>query len=120
MHRNGHEPATSWLPSTDDLLMAPERAILAALDASLQLAIRSLRAEYPGLDENGRLIEDPDWEPYVPPQVPLIEPLVRSAADLRRQIDRFRTTLDLVLDGDATTCAPPLPEEVGEDDDIPF
>ena len=120
MPRNSNEPATSWLPSTDEVLLAPERAILATLDVSLQLAIRSLRAEYPGLDRNGRIVEDPDWEPYVPPQVPLIERLVRSATDLHCQIGHFRNALDRALDGE--DAAPPCPDEDDEanGDDIPF
>jgi hypothetical protein len=119
MPRNSYEPTASWMPSTNEVLVAPERAILAALDISLQLVIRSLRAEYPGLDSNGRPVEDPDWEPYVPPQVPLIERLVRSATDLHLQIGQFCNALDLALDGDAAL------QDIDEgdepnDDDIPF
>ena len=117
------EPTTTWLPSTDEVFMAPERAVLAALDANLQLAIRSLRAEYPGLDENGRLIQDPNWEPYVPPQVPMVERIIGSAAELHWLIIQFRTTLDLVLhDGSMRDGfdAPPRGEKPDQDDDIPF
>jgi hypothetical protein len=116
--RNCREPTTTWLPSTYDLFEAPERAILAALDANLQLAIRSLRAEYPVLDENGRLIQDPDWEPYIPPQVSLIERIVASATDLRRQIIQFRATLHLVLRAGFHDL--PHGEKPEDDDDIPF
>lgn len=56
--RERHEPTLTWLPSTDEISLAPERVALAALDTNLQLVIRSLRAEYPGLDEAGRLIQD--------------------------------------------------------------
>jgi hypothetical protein len=117
--RDHREPTTTWLPSTDEMSLAPERAVLAALDANLQLAIRSLRAEYPGLDENGRLIQDPDWEPYVPPQVPMIERLIGSATELHWLIIQFRTTLELVLhDGSLDTRQ--RGERSDEDDDIPF
>jgi hypothetical protein len=121
--RDCHEPTSTWLPSTDEIFMAPERATLAALDATLQLVIRTLRAEYPGLDESGRLIQDPDWEPYVPPQVPLIERIVGSAAELHLLIIQFRTTLDLLLqDGSMRDDldASPRGEQPEEGDDIPF
>lgn len=36
------ESTTSWLPSTDQIMAAPERAMLAALDANLELTIRVL------------------------------------------------------------------------------
>lgn len=117
------EPTTTWLPSADELSLAPERAALAALDANLQLTIRSLRAEYPGLDEKGRLIQDPDWEPYVPPQVPMIERIIGSAAELHWLIIQFRTTHDLVLhDGSLRDGldARRHGERPDEDDDIPF
>jgi hypothetical protein len=121
--RARHESTITWLPSTDEISLAPERAVLAALDANLQLAIRSLRAEYPGLDENGRLIPDPDWEPHVPPQVPLIERIIGSAAELRRLVIEFRVTLDLALH-DGSMCdgfaAPERGEQPAEEDDIPF
>ena len=122
--RDRCEPTITWLPSTDEIFIAPERAALAALDANLQLAIRSLRAEYPGLDERGRIIQDPDWEPHVPPQVPMIEQIVGSAADLHRLIIEFRTTLELVLrDGamrDAFDALPRGEKPDEDDDDIPF
>jgi hypothetical protein len=41
-----HEPSTAWLPSTEQIMVSSERAILAALDVNLELAIRSLRAEH--------------------------------------------------------------------------
>ena len=121
--RERHEQTLTWLPSTDEISLAPERVALAALDINLQLVIRSLRAEYPGLDETGRLIQDPDWEPYVPPQVPMIERIIGSAADLRRLIIQFRVTLELVLH-DGSMCDgiedPPQGGQSAEDDDMPF
>jgi len=121
--RERHEPTLTWLPSTDEISLAPERVALATLDTNLQLVIRSLRAEYPGLDETGRLIQDPDWEPYVPRQVPMIERIIGSAADLRRLIIQFRVTLEDVLhDGSmrASFEDPPHGGQHAEDDDIPF
>jgi hypothetical protein len=121
--RARHEPTLTWLPSTDEISMAPERVALAALDTNLQLVIRSLRAEYPGLDDTGRLIQEPDWEPYVPPQVPMIERIIGSAADLRRLIIQFRVTLELVLHDGSMRAGFEDPSHGGqpaEDDDIPF
>jgi len=90
------ESTTTWIPTTHEIFWAPERALFAALDATLQLTIRSLRAEYNdfGLDHQGRISQDPDWEPYVPPQVPLIERIVGSANELRRLIVHFRVALE--------------------------
>jgi hypothetical protein len=119
--RKRHEPIVTWLPSTQEIFMAAERPALAALDANLQLAIRSLRAEYPGLDERGRLIPA-DWEPHVPPQVPLIEPIIGAATALRRHLANYRVTLDRVLnDGLRQGFDEESGEQpIDEDDDIPF
>jgi len=90
------EPKTAWIPSTEELFYFPERAHLAALDAILQLTVKSLRAQYfeLDLDDKGQLRDDPNWEPYVPPQVPLIERIVGSANDLRRLIVHYRCILE--------------------------
>jgi len=120
--RERREPTVTWLPSTQEIFMAAERPVLAALDVNLQLAIRSLRAEYPGLDERGRLIPETDWEPHVPPQVPLIEPIIGAATALRRLLANYRLTLELALNDGCMRQG--LDEEPGErpinEDDIPF
>jgi hypothetical protein len=120
--RERREPTVTWLPSTQEIFMAAERPVLAALDACLQLAIRSLRAEYPGLDERGRLVQDPDWEPHVPPQVPLIEPLIGAATALRRLLANYRVALELALhDGSLRQDVDEEPSEQASDEkDIPF
>ena len=41
------------LPTAADLGDAPERAIIAALDANLVLAVRVLSIQYPGSDDGG-------------------------------------------------------------------
>lgn len=46
------------LPSDADICEAPERAIIAALDANLVLAVRVLRAQHAGF-ENGDLTDEP-------------------------------------------------------------
>ncbi|HUJ83462.1 MAG TPA: hypothetical protein VLW83_16370 [Candidatus Acidoferrales bacterium] len=91
-----NESKTAWMPSAEEIFFFPERAHLAALDAILQLTVQSLRAQYfeLDLDHNGRLREDPDWEPFIPPQVPVIERIVGSVNDLRRLIVHYRCILE--------------------------
>ena len=89
------EPTGTWLPSTDEVFRAAERAILAALDANLQLAVRALRAEYPSLAPNRRIPEN--WEPYVPLQGPYAEQIVDAADELHRVITEYRSALDVEL-----------------------
>jgi hypothetical protein len=88
------ERRTTWLPSVEEVFGAPERAALAALDATLQLAIRSLLAEHPGLDRRGHVHAVPGWEPYVPPQVPLVGRIVQAAGGLHRLIAQYRASLE--------------------------
>ncbi len=42
-----------WLPTVNQIVMANERPILAALDAILELTARTLLVEHPMLEENG-------------------------------------------------------------------
>jgi hypothetical protein len=109
------EPTGTWLPSTDEVFRATERAILAALDANLQLAVRALRAEYPSLAPNRRIPEN--WEPYVPLQGPYAEQIVDAAGDLHRLITEYRSALDVELHdrgtGDDIPCEP-------DEDGMPF
>ncbi len=44
-------PTFRAMPSAAELFDAPERAILAALDATLVLAVRALKARHPDLDD---------------------------------------------------------------------
>jgi len=46
------ERSATWLPTSEQMVMASERAILASLDANLQLASRALLAEHPSLDDD--------------------------------------------------------------------
>ena len=46
MNRAERDPSDVWLPTTNQIVMASERAILAALDAALLLAARTLEAEH--------------------------------------------------------------------------
>jgi len=94
------------LPSTDDLIWAPERAILAALDANLLLAIRALRAEHPLLDN-----PDDDDEPDHPVLL-LAESVVASARSLRRLLAGYDHVGHRIIDhavnlhDDTPACSP--------------
>jgi hypothetical protein len=79
-----------WLPTTDQIVMASERAILAALDAALLLAARTLEAEHAGLGE--KLHEEPS-----PPHLALAESILILAATLRELIAGYRAATDHVL-----------------------
>ena len=49
---NRREPTLGRLPTETELYWAPERAALAALDASLVLSIRALKAALPELKKS--------------------------------------------------------------------
>ena len=88
------EPEESWLPTTEQILMASERAILAALDTNLLLAARTLRAEHAGtLDEGTR--DEPG-----PPHLALAECILILTASLREMIARYRASTGRILRDD--------------------
>ena len=60
-------------------MVAPERAILAALDATLELALRSLRAEHPALGPDGKVVLDPNYQPHDLELLPAAEALALAA-----------------------------------------
>lgn len=78
------EPEEAWLPTTEQILMASERAILAALDTNLLLATRTLRAEHPAA-----LGQPPSDEPS-PPHLAIAESILILAASLRELIASYR------------------------------
>ena len=94
---SAQEPLGTWLPTTEQILMASERAILAALDASLQLAVRALRAEHPALDEARS--RDLQSEPP-PPHLALAGSIVTLAESLHELITGYRIVAERTL-GDA-------------------
>ncbi len=67
------------LPTTAQLFWAPERAILCALDASLIVAIRALKAAHPMLD-------DPDEPPDHEPMLSIAQALLAAARGLHELI----------------------------------
>ena len=79
-----------WLPTTPQILMASERAILATLDLTLLLAARTLEAEHADLGE--RPHEAPS-----PPHLALAESILIIAASLRELIASYRAVTDRLL-----------------------
>jgi hypothetical protein len=82
-----------WLPSTNQIMMASERAILAGLDTNLLLAIRTLEAEHAALSD-----ESSD-EP-LPPYLAMAQSIVILATTLRDLISGYRAATELILHGD--------------------
>ena len=89
------EPLATWLPTSLQIAMASERAILASLDANLQLAVRVLLAEHPSLSDN------PHEEPE-PPHLAIAASIRILADTLHGLIDGYRTATEHAL-GDADT-----------------
>lgn len=85
------DPRDAWLPTIDQIVMASERAILAALDTNLLLAARTLRAEHAAA-----LSDDATDEPS-PPYLALAESILILAASLRELIASYRTVTDRML-----------------------
>jgi hypothetical protein len=91
--------ATAWLPSTEQIMVASERAILAALDATLELTIRTLKAEHVALGPDERLSLQQDDEPHSFELLPVAHNLVTCAKHLRQLVADYRTVADhLTLD----------------------
>jgi hypothetical protein len=112
------EPTTTWLPSTEQITSAPERAILAALDSSLALTIRVLKAEHVDLLPDGRPSYDLDYEPFTAALLPVAEAMIVCAEHLQRLLGEYRCLVDgLLADAERDD------REAGEDadeTDIPF
>lgn len=88
------EPEEAWLPTTEQILMASERAILAALDINLLLAVRTLQAEHAS-----QLQEDDPNEPS-PPHLALTQSILILAASLRDLIASYRAVTGRLLRDD--------------------
>ncbi len=77
------EPTLARLPTETELYWAPERAALAALDVSLILSIRALKAAHPMLEDRD---EAPDGHE---PLLLLGESLLASARSLHELIGGY-------------------------------
>jgi hypothetical protein len=82
---------TPWLPTVDQIVMASERPILAALDAVLELTARTLLAEHPMLEEDARrgLLGEPP-----PPCQAMAASIVILARTLHDLIEGYRAAVD--------------------------
>jgi len=108
-----HEPTIACLPTETEIFWVPERAILAALDASLVLSIRALKAAHP-------MLEDPDEAPDGHEPLLLIgESLLATARSLHELIAGYDDLVEHLtrFDGDRAACAPRAHDP---NDDIPF
>ena len=105
------EPTLYRLPTETELFWAPERAALAALDASLVLSIRALKAAHP-------MLEDPDEAPNGnEPLLLLGGSLLATARSLHELIEGYDDLVERLtrLDSPAAARAPR-----SADEDIPF
>ena len=91
---SSRESSAAWLPTSAQIMMAVERAILASLDANLQLAVRALVAEHPSLEDNS-----PRQEPE-PPHLALAASIRILAETLHELISGYRAVTEQVF-GDA-------------------
>jgi hypothetical protein len=101
---NRSRPSRISLPTTNQLCWAPERAILCALDASLILAIRALKAEHPMLD-------DPDVPPDHEPMLSIAQSLLATARGLHELIIGYDDLADSLTRLDGVCPAPAGPSK---------
>jgi len=91
------ESTTTWLPTSDQIMAAPERAAMAALDTSLELVMRVLKAEHADLCPDGRCVRDPNWEPFTAELLPLAEAVIVCAEHLQHLLRDYRWCVDGLL-----------------------
>lgn len=110
-----HVPTRICFPTTSELCSAPERAILAALDANLVLGIRALRAAHPTLAVTEQVLGHQ-------PLLLLGESILATAGCLRELLAGYGALLDGLLGPDHShVVAAPTPADcTPDDDDIPF
>jgi hypothetical protein len=73
-------------PTPDDLVGAPELAILAALDRTLDLVVRALVCEHPDLADPER----PYWLRRASRMATAAETLVDQTADMKQALNDYR------------------------------
>ena len=101
-------PIFFGLPSPAEIDEAPQRAILAALDANLVLAVRALKAQHPSLDHCD-LTRDP--------LLLLAEGVVASALSLHNILEAYDDLAKRVSRLDYGDSPPDGPVD---NDDLPF
>lgn len=99
------EPDSLPLPSETQLFWAPERAILALLDANLLLAARVLNAAHPEFNETD--------EPSDVPLLVLERSIIATSASLRQLIAGYDDIVDRMQPA-STSCGQP-PSQDDED-----
>lgn len=105
------EPTLRRLPNEAELYWAPERAALAALDASLVLSIRALKAAHP-------MLADPDEAPGGDePLLLLAVSLLATARSMHELIAGYDDLVEHITRVDSTADAR-APRSL--DDDMPF
>jgi hypothetical protein len=85
------QSSATWLPTSEQIAMASERAILASLDANLQLAVRALLAEHPSLSDDSSP-EEPE-----PPHLALATSIRILAETLHELIAGYRAVIEHAL-----------------------
>jgi hypothetical protein len=81
---------TAWLPTVNQILMANERPILAALDTALEMVTRTLMAEHPMMEEDA---SRGPAEP-LPPCQALAASMVILARTMQELIDSYLAALE--------------------------
>lgn len=79
-----------WLPTVNQIVMANERPILAALDVVLDMAVRTLQVEHPTIEEDA---SRGPAEP-LPPCQALAASMVILARTLHELIDGYLAALE--------------------------
>jgi hypothetical protein len=104
--RDAPEPRSfDRIPTPDDLAAAPELAILAALDHTLNLAAAALACEYPELADPER----PYWLGSPPRVVTAAATLLRRTRELERALRAYRKAVEIRRQDDASRNLGDLP-----------
>ena len=110
MTRRGALAARSFdrIPTPDELDSAPELAILAALDHTLELATRALACAHPELADPER----PYWLLQSPRVPPAAKTLIHRTAALTRALRAYRKAVEIQRQDEAASAR--------NRDDLPF
>ena len=79
------------MPTPDDLVGAPELTILAALDWTLDLVVRTLVCAYPELTDPER----PYWLRQASRMATAAETLTNQSADMKQALIAYREALEI-------------------------